>query len=99
MSVPPGASTGEHKALELQEDQKRYGGKGTLLEQRAIDKKMLELDGTPTKSHLGASAILGVSLAITKAATNYLGIPLYRLSGSNSYVMPIPMNKDALFST
>lgn len=111
-SVPSGASTGEHEALELRDkDPKRYGGKGTLkavenvnkiiapaligysaLEQRAIDKKMLELDGTPTKSHLGANAILGVSLAVAKAAANYLGIPLYRyIGGTNTYVMPVPM--------
>ena len=60
------------------------------LEQRAIDLKMLELDGTPTKSKLGANAILGVSLA--KAAANYLDIPLYRyIGGVNTYVMPVPM--------
>ena len=52
----------------------------SALEQRAIDKKMLELDGTPTKSKLGANAILGVSLAVAKAAANYLDIPLYRRS-------------------
>ena len=51
------------------------------LEQRAIDLKMLELDGTPTKSKLGANAILGVSLAVAKAAANYLDIPLYRYIG------------------
>lgn len=62
------------------------------LEQRAIDKKMLELDGTKTKSNLGANAILGVSLAVAKAAANYLNVPLYRyLGGTNTYVMPVPM--------
>lgn len=62
------------------------------LEQRAIDHKMLELDGTPTKSKLGANAILGVSLAVAKAAANYLDIPLYRyIGGVNTYVMPVPM--------
>lgn len=62
------------------------------LEQRAIDLKMLELDGTPTKSKLGANAILGVSLAVAKAAANYLDIPLYRyIGGVNTYVMPVPM--------
>ena len=50
----------------------------SVLEQRAIDEKMLELDGTPTKSKLGANAILGVSLACAHAAANYLEIPLYR---------------------
>ena len=60
----------------------------SALEQRAIDKKMLELDGTPTKSKLGANAILGVSLAVAKAAANYLDIPLYRyIGGVNTYPM------------
>ena len=64
----------------------------SVLEQRAIDKKMLELDGTPTKSNLGANAILGVSLAVAKAAANYLDIPLYRyIGGVNTFVMPVPM--------
>ena len=62
------------------------------LEQRAIDRKMLELDGTKTKSKLGANAILGVSLAVAKAAANYLDMPLYRyIGGTNTYVMPVPM--------
>lgn len=53
---------------------------------------MLALDGTPTKSKLGANAILGVSLAVAKAAANYLDIPLYRyIGGTNTYVMPVPM--------
>ena len=111
-SVPSGASTGEHEALELRDgDQTRYGGKGVLkavanvndviapaligwnvLEQRAIDKRMLELDGTKTKAKLGANAILGVSLAVAKAAAAYLDIPLYRyIGGTNTYVMPVPM--------
>ena len=83
-SVPSGASTGEHEALELRDgDKKRYGGKGVLkavnninniiapkligmsvLEQMSIDHTMLALDGTKTKSILGANAILGVSLAV-----------------------------------
>jgi len=64
----------------------------STLEQRAIDKKMLELDGTATKSKLGANAILGVSLAVAKAAANYLDIPLYRyIGGANAYVLPVPM--------
>lgn len=111
-SVPSGASTGEHEALELRDgDSSRYGGKGTLkavanvneviapallgvsaLEQRRIDRMMIDLDGTPTKSRLGANAILGVSLAVAKAAANSLGLPLYRyLGGTNTYVMPVPM--------
>jgi enolase len=64
----------------------------SALEQRAIDRKMLDLDGTPTKSKLGANAILGVSLAVAKAAANYLDVPLYRyLGGTNTYVLPVPM--------
>lgn len=62
------------------------------LEQRAIDHKMLALDGTKTKSNLGANAILGVSLAVAHAAANYLDLPLYRyLGGTNTYVLPVPM--------
>ena len=62
------------------------------LDQRAIDKTMLDLDGTPTKSNLGANAILGVSLAVAHAAANYLGIPLYRyIGGTNGHVLPVPM--------
>ena len=111
-SVPSGASTGEHEALELRDgDKNRYGGKGvqkavenvnkaiaptlvgmSALNQRAIDHAMLKLDGTKTKSNLGANAILGVSLAVAKAAANYLDIPLYRyIGGTNTYVMPVPM--------
>ena len=64
----------------------------SVLEQRAIDHKMLELDGTKTKSNLGANAILGVSLAVAHAAANYLQIPLYRyIGGANTYVLPVPM--------
>ena len=63
-----------------------------VLDQRGIDRKMIELDGTSTKSDLGANAILGVSLAVAKAAANYLEIPLYRyIGGVNTYVMPVPM--------
>ena len=63
-----------------------------VLDQRALDYKMLELDGTPTKSKLGANAILGVSLAAAKAAANLLGLPLYRyIGGFNTYKMPVPM--------
>lgn len=111
-SVPSGASTGEHEALELRDgDKNRYCGKGVLkavaninniiapaligksaLNQTAIDRAMLALDGTSTKSNLGANAILGVSLAVAKAAAAYLDIPLYRyIGGTNTYVMPIPM--------
>ena len=64
----------------------------SALEQRAIDYKMLELDGTKTKSNLGANAILGVSLAVAHAAAEYLHIPLYRyIGGCNTYTLPVPM--------
>ncbi|MBI3761874.1 MAG: phosphopyruvate hydratase [Chloroflexi bacterium] len=61
-------------------------------QQREIDAAMFELDGTPNKSNLGANAILGVSLAVAKAAANVLGLPLYRyLGGVHAHVLPIPM--------
>ena len=64
----------------------------SVFEQRAIDYKMLALDGTPTKSKLGANAILGVSLACAQAAAKALNIPLYRyIGGSNAYTLPVPM--------
>ena len=64
----------------------------SALDQIGIDQIMLDLDGTPTKSNLGANAILGVSLAVAKAAANYLDIPLYRyVGGTNTYVLPVPM--------
>jgi len=62
------------------------------LDQRGIDLKMLELDGTPNKANLGANAILGVSIAVAKAAAEALGLPLYQyLGGFNSYTLPVPM--------
>ena len=97
-SVPSGASTGEHEALELRDgDSSRYFGKGVLKavanieniiapaligipvsEQAEIDRIMVDLDGTPDKSRLGANAILAVSLAAAKAAAAYMNMPLYR---------------------
>ena len=60
--------------------------------QRALDHKMLALDGTPTKSKLGANAILGVSLACAQAAAKALNVPLYRyIGGANAYTLPVPM--------
>ncbi len=60
--------------------------------QRSIDSALLELDGTPNKSRLGANAILGVSLAVAKAAAASLGMPLYRyLGGVQAHVLPVPM--------
>jgi enolase len=62
------------------------------LEQQAIDMTLLELDGTPNKSKLGANAILGTSLAVAKAAANALGLPLYRyIGGVYAHVLPVPM--------
>jgi enolase len=111
-SVPSGASTGTHEAVELRDDEDdRFGGKGVLtacrnveeeiapeleemdvLDQRAIDALLTDLDGTPNKSKLGANAILGVSLAIAKAAAGSLGLPLYRyLGGPQGHVLPVPL--------
>lgn len=111
-SVPSGASTGEHEAIELRDgDHKRYFGKGVLkavanvndviapeivgmcvFDQTAIDRKMIEIDGTPNKGRLGANSILAVSLAAAKAAAECVRTPLYRYLGApNSNVMPIPM--------
>jgi len=125
-SVPSGASTGKHEAVELRDgDKDRYGGLGVLkavshvnddialemegmsvLEQTAIDNRLIELDGTANKSRLGANAILGVSLAVAKAGANFLGIPLYRyLGGVEASLLPVPMlnilngGKHALGST
>ena len=110
--VPSGASTGQHEALELRDnDKKRYGGKGVLkaveavnetiaeavigmdaLDQKGIDDTMIELDGTPTKSNLGANAILAVSLAVAKAAADQLEVPLYKyLGGVYAHILPVPM--------
>ena len=63
-----------------------------VFNQRALDYKMLALDGTPTKSKLGANAILGVSLAAAHTAAKALNMPLYRyIGGTNTYVLPVPM--------
>jgi len=111
-SVPSGASTGTHEALELRDgDKSRYRGLGVLNavkniedkiedsimgmpahEQAAIDQHMIELDGTPNKSKLGANAILGVSLAVAWAAAHSQGLPLYRyLGGERALTLPVPM--------
>ena len=110
-SVPSGASTGEHEALELRDgDKARYRGKGVLkaveninnliapevegmeaTEQKRIDEQLIELDGTENKGKLGANAILGVSLAIARAAAESCGLPLYQyIGGVYSYLLPIP---------
>ena len=63
----------------------------SVFEQNAIDQMMIELDGTPNKSKLGANAILGVSLAVAKAAANELGMPLYRyVGGVSANTLPVP---------
>ena len=63
-----------------------------VYDQRGLDRMMLELDGTPTKCNLGANAILGVSLAIARAAANACCMPLYRyIGGCNAHVLPVPM--------
>ena len=64
----------------------------SIFEQNLIDKTMIDLDGTPNKSNLGANAILGVSLAAAKAAANELGLPLYRyIGGVSANTLPVPM--------
>jgi enolase len=111
-AVPSGASTGEHEAVELRDnDKKRYGGKGVLkavqnvneliarelegmdaLDQAEIDEALIALDGTPTKSKLGANALLAVSLANARAAATYLEIPLYKyLGGPAARTLPVPL--------
>ncbi|MBB4118877.1 enolase [Mesonia hippocampi] len=110
-AVPSGASTGEHEAVELRDNEKAYMGKGvsyavenvntilaenilgmSVFEQTKIDQLMINLDGTPNKANIGANAILGVSLAIAKAAANELGIPLYKyIGGVSANTLPVPM--------
>ena len=61
-------------------------------EQAAIDERMIELDGTPNKSRLGANAMIGVSLAVAHAAANFLGLPFYRyIGGEKACTLPVPM--------
>ena len=111
-SVPSGASTGEHEAVELRDDDKpRYGGQGVLkavaivneiiapslvgvepCHQAEIDAKLLALDGTPNKGRLGANAILGVSMAVARAAAEASSLPLYAyLGGAGARRLPVPM--------
>jgi enolase len=111
-AVPSGASTGEHEAVELRDDdKKKYLGKSVYKavdnvntkiapeligsdprDQEAIDALMIELDGTPNKANLGANAILGVSMAVAKAAAEASGLPLYRyLGGPGARTLPVPM--------
>jgi len=61
-------------------------------DQRAVDLALIDLDGTPTKGRLGANAVLGVSLAVAKAAADDVGLPLYRyVGGANAHVLPVPL--------
>lgn len=110
-SVPSGASTGSHEAMELRDGDSRYLGKGVRKavdkingeifdlisgldaeEQRVVDQMMIDLDGTPNKSRLGANAILGVSLAVAKAASEEAGLPLHRyIGGADVHLLPTPM--------
>jgi enolase len=111
-AIPSGASTGEHEAVELRDnDKKQYLGKSVnkavenvnakiapeLIgldprDQEAIDNLMLELDGTANKAKLGANAVLGVSLAVAKAAAEACSLPLYRyLGGPGAKTLPVPM--------
>lgn len=110
-SVPAGASTGRHEAVELRDgDPARYGGRGVLRavthihdviapalrgrepDVAAIDGLLLDLDGTPDKSRLGANALLAVSLATARAAAIANGVPLWRLiAGGRPVTLPLPM--------
>ena len=111
-AVPSGASTGEHEAVELRDDDKKfYLGKSVIKavdnvnskiapeligldprDQESIDQLMIDLDGTPNKSKLGANAILGVSMAVAKAAAELSQLPLYRyLGGAAARTLPVPM--------
>jgi enolase len=110
-SVPSGASTGEHEAVELRDGKEAYHGKGVLdaarhvnddiskllngdnvFDQRKLDYRMLELDGTENKSALGANSILSVSLAAARTAAAAWQLPLYRyLGGCFANRMPVPM--------
>ena len=69
--------------------------RGQPLDQRTLDRVLIELDGTPTKSRLGANALLGVSMAVARAAASSAGVPLYeyvaRLSGVGTLLLPVPM--------
>lgn len=131
-SVPSGASTGVHEAVELRDGGARFAGKGVTYagrspgarvltrgvpgvrnavanvnsvlgpavrgmdpsQQAEVDRKLLELDGTPNKGHLGANAILGVSAAVAKAGAAAKRAPLYRhiaeLAGNAEVVLPLP---------
>jgi enolase len=100
-AVPSGASTGAYEAVELRDGAEHYGGKGVeravlvgfeASEQRLIDQALVDLDATPDKSRLGANAILGVSLAVAKAAAESARLPLFRyVGGPSARLLPVPM--------
>ncbi len=110
-SVPSGASTGVHEALELRDGGDAFLGKGVTkavanvngaireallgfdaTDQAGLDAVLLDLDGTPNKSRLGANAMLGVSLACAKAAADEASLPLYRyLGGAGACLLPVPL--------
>lgn len=110
-AVPSGASTGQHEAVELRDNNEKFSGKGVtnavsnvnktiakniigknVQNQEEIDSLMIDLDGTTNKSNLGANSILGVSLAIAKAAADEKKIPLYEyLGGEEAKILPVPM--------
>ena len=102
-AVPSGASTGEHEAVELRDgDSKRYGGKGVLEAVKNVNEVIgPRLEGLSAEDqiavdyamrHLGANAILSVSLAVARAGAQDAGLPLYRyLGGPVSHVLPVPM--------
>ena len=91
--VPSGASTGVHEAVENVNDiiaEKILGW--DAFDQVGLDKTLIELDGTPNKGKLGANAILGVSMAVARAAAESVGLPLFQyLGGVNGKVLPTPM--------
>ena len=96
-AVPSGASTGQFEAVELRDgDASVYGGKSVLQAVRnaegEIAEELIGLDGTQNKSRLGANAILGVSLAASKAAAANAGVSLFHwIGGENAHVLPVPM--------
>ena len=111
-AVPSGASTGQHEAIELRDnDLSRFGGKGVLsviekinneinnnlvgltpFDQRKIDKILIDIDGSNNKSHLGANAVLGVSLAVARAASLDKNSNLfYYLNKQDEYILPTPL--------
>ena len=86
-AVPSGASTGSREALELRDAIMGM----EVTDQEAVDRKMIELDGTDNKGRLGANALLGVSMATAHAAAQENAMPLYEYLGNGTYKLPVPM--------